>query len=90
MQLDGKEIRAASVAFGAVGPTVIRARRTESFLVGRKFTIETMQLAGDVAVDEISPQSDVRGSADFRYQLTQNILLKFFYETSANLVLGKT
>jgi xanthine dehydrogenase small subunit len=90
VRLRGNEVRAASIAFGAVGPTVIRARRTESFLVGRKFTIETMQLAGDVAVDEISPQSDVRGSADFRYQLTQNILLKFFYETSANLVLGKT
>jgi xanthine dehydrogenase small subunit len=40
-----------------------------------------MRLAGDVAVAEITPISDVRGAADYRFQLTRNILLRFFYET---------
>jgi xanthine dehydrogenase small subunit len=81
MRLDGDSIADASIAFGAVGPIVIRARKTESFLRGRAFAEETMRLAGDVAVAEITPISDVRGAADYRFQLTRNVLLKFFHET---------
>jgi xanthine dehydrogenase small subunit len=81
MRLAGETISEAAVAFGAVGPTVIRARRTEDFLRGRPLDEDTMQQAGDIAVAEISPISDVRGAADYRYQLTRNILLKFYYET---------
>jgi xanthine dehydrogenase small subunit len=81
MRLDGNNIAEASIAFGAVGPVVLRARKTEDFLRDRPFAEETMSAAGDVAIAEISPISDVRGAADFRYQLTKNILLKFLYET---------
>ncbi len=81
MRLDGETIAEAAMAFGAVGPTVIRARRTEEFLRGRTLDEETMQQAGKVAVAEITPISDVRGAADYRYQLTRNIFLKFYYET---------
>ncbi|MEX2092721.1 MAG: FAD binding domain-containing protein [Pirellulales bacterium] len=80
MRLDGETIADARIAFGACGPTVIRARRTEDFLRGQPFDEDTMRTAGDVAVSEISPISDVRGSADFRYQLTRNVLVKFYLE----------
>jgi xanthine dehydrogenase small subunit len=83
IRLDGETIAGAAVAFGAVGPTVIRARRTESFLRGRTLDEETMRQAGDVAVSEITPISDVRGAADYRFQLTRNILLKFYHEQQA-------
>jgi xanthine dehydrogenase small subunit len=39
-----------------------------------------MQRAGEVAVAETSPISDVRGAADYRCQLTRNVLLKFYHE----------
>lgn len=80
VRLDGRMISQASIAYGAVGPTVIRVRRTEEFLCGRPFTEETMRQAGEIAVDEVSPISDVRGSADYRYQLTRNVLLKFYHQ----------
>ncbi len=83
MRLDGEIIAEAAIAFGAVGPTVIRARNTENFLRGRPLDEDTMQQAGDVAIAEISPISDVRGAADYRYQLTRNILLKFYHETQS-------
>jgi xanthine dehydrogenase small subunit len=81
IQLAGDIISQAAVAFGAVGPTVIRARKTEEFLRGRTLDEDTMLQAGDVAVAEISPISDVRGAADYRYQLTRNVLLKFYHDT---------
>jgi xanthine dehydrogenase small subunit len=80
VRLKGDTIEHAAIAFGAVGPTVIRARKTEAFLRGRSFDEGTLLAAGDVAVDEISPISDVRGAAEYRYQLTRNILLKFYHE----------
>jgi xanthine dehydrogenase small subunit len=83
IRLDGETIDHAAVAFGAVGPTVIRARETEAFLRGRTLDEDTMIAAGDVAVTEISPISDVRGAADYRYQLARNILLKFWHETQS-------
>jgi xanthine dehydrogenase small subunit len=83
IRLDGETIDEAAIAFGAVGPTVIRASETEAFLLGRPLDEDTMRAAGDVAVDEIAPISDVRGAADYRYQLTRNILLKFYYETQS-------
>jgi xanthine dehydrogenase small subunit len=83
IRLDGDSIANVAIALGAVGPTVIRARKTETFLRGRLFDDETMRLAGDVAVSETTPISDVRGAADYRYQLTRNVLLKFLYESES-------
>lgn len=80
MEVAGGKIRDAHIALGAVGPTVIRARRTEAFLRDKAFEERSMEAAGQKAVEEISPISDVRGSADFRRQLTRNVFLKFFHE----------
>ena len=80
MRLDGNSIATATIAYGAVGPTIIRPRQTEDFLRGQPFTEETMRQAGELAIDEVTPISDVRGSADYRYQLTRNVLLKFYHE----------
>jgi xanthine dehydrogenase small subunit len=85
MQLDGDAIKQASIAFGAVGPTVLRAKQTERFLVGEPLTLETMQTAGDIAVSEVTPIDDVRGSAEYRRQLTRNVLLKFYHQTQGRL-----
>jgi xanthine dehydrogenase small subunit len=85
MQLDGDAIKQASIAFGAVGPTVLRAKQTERFLVGEPLTLETMQIAGDIAVSEVTPIDDVRGSAEYRRQLTRNVLLKFYLQTQSRL-----
>jgi xanthine dehydrogenase small subunit len=86
LRLDGETISEAAVAFGAVGPTVIRARHTEEFLRGRAFDEETMRRAGEVAITEITPISDVRGAADYRCQLTRNILLKFYHDSQPTAV----
>jgi len=86
VRLSGDNIADASIAFGGVGPTVIRARKTEEFLRDRTLNEDTMRRAGEVAIGEISPISDVRGAADYRSQLTRNILLKFYHETLAKAV----
>jgi xanthine dehydrogenase small subunit len=85
VRLNGNTISSALIAFGGVGPLVLRAARTESFLQGRAFCEATLREAGDLAAAEVAPISDVRGSADYRLQLTRNVLLKFFFENQTDL-----
>lgn len=82
LQMAGGLIRNAKIAFGGVGPIVMRLRETESFLAGKAADYESLRAAGSVARAEITPISDVRGSAEFRQQLTENIFLKFHHDIS--------
>ena len=86
MQLDGDTIKNAAIALGAVGPVVLRLPITESFLTGKTLNDETMRLAGDLAVEEITPITDVRGGKEYRLQLTRNVLLKFAQQVQGELV----
>ncbi|MBB6429569.1 xanthine dehydrogenase small subunit [Algisphaera agarilytica] len=78
----GDTLVAARLAYGGVGPTVLRLPETEAYLAGQPFTEDTMRQAGQLARTEITPLSDVRGSADFRLQLAENILVKCYHELS--------
>jgi xanthine dehydrogenase iron-sulfur cluster and FAD-binding subunit A len=42
--------------------------------------LKTFRTAGQLARCEITPISDVRGTASYRSQLAENLLLKFFHE----------
>jgi xanthine dehydrogenase small subunit len=88
MRVDEGTIQQPKIALGGVGPTVIRAKETERFLTGRQLTEDTMRQAGKVASSEITPISDVRGSAAYRFQLTRNVFLKFFNERCAEGMAG--
>jgi xanthine dehydrogenase small subunit len=85
LRIDDNTISFARVTFGGVGPLVLRARDTESFLLGRSFSEATLREAGDLAAAEVAPISDVRGSADYRLRLARNVLLKFFFENQPEL-----
>jgi len=76
---DGR-IDSMRIAYGGVGPVVLRLKKTEDFLGGRAFARETFLEAGEIARDEIAPITDVRGSKEFRLQLAENIMSRFFHE----------
>ncbi|HEY9787478.1 MAG TPA: FAD binding domain-containing protein [Candidatus Obscuribacterales bacterium] len=83
LQRDNGRISRANIAYGGIAAVVVRMTKTEAFLAGKPYTIETFREGGKIAREEITPISDVRGSADFRWQLAENILQKFFYETAS-------
>lgn len=74
------KITEAQLAAGGVGATIVRLRSAEKALVGREWSEATFAQAGQIATSEISPQSDVRGSAEFRKVLVKNLFLKFYAE----------
>ncbi|HEY9686503.1 MAG TPA: FAD binding domain-containing protein [Coleofasciculaceae cyanobacterium] len=81
MTLRGNTIERIRIAYGGVGPVILRLPKTEAFLQGGALSEARFRQAGDIALEEITPMSDVRGSRDFRNQLARNILLKFYHES---------
>ena len=75
-------VHRAYVAYAGVAATMVRLPRTEAWLRGKPWEVETFAEAGRIARSEIAPISDVRGSRDFRWQLAENILVKFFHDVA--------
>jgi xanthine dehydrogenase small subunit len=73
-------IKDINIAYGGVGPVIIRLKQTEEFLRNKNINHKTMAEAGKIAIDEITPISDVRGSKNFRLQLAENILMKLYFD----------
>lgn len=80
LTIESASIVSARVALGGVGPVVMRVPQTETFLAGKDFTLTAMKQAGQIARDEVTPISDVRGSDKFRQQLVENLFLKCYYD----------
>ncbi len=76
---DGR-IDAMRIAYGGVGPTVLRLTKTEEFLAGRPVALETFIEAGERARGEVAPITDVRGTKEYRLQLAENVMQKFYYD----------
>ncbi|GAU77087.1 xanthine dehydrogenase family protein subunit M [Fusibacter sp. 3D3] len=62
------------VSMGAVAPTPIRLYKTEAYLDAHDLTEDVIQSACEVAVNEVSPISDIRASKAYRQELVHLIL----------------
>jgi xanthine dehydrogenase small subunit len=81
MRMAGPRVEKIRIAFGGVGPMVLRLPRTEAFLSGKISSRELFVEAGNIACGEVTPISDVRGSDSYRRTLAKNILVKFWHDT---------
>jgi len=68
------------IAVGSVAPIVVRCVQTEDALRGRQPDAETIASATAALVREISPIDDIRSTADYRLQVTKNLLTDFLME----------
>jgi len=70
LTLEGKDIcKDVRIVLGCVGLTAIRAQRAENELRGKKIDGKTIQRAAEAAREAAEPQSDMRGSADYKRTL---------------------
>jgi xanthine dehydrogenase small subunit len=73
-------IESSRIAYGGVGPLVLRLPKTEAFLAGKRPSLDLFTEAGAIARGEVAPITDVRGSKEYRLQLAENILSRFWYD----------
>jgi carbon-monoxide dehydrogenase medium subunit len=86
MRLDGTTCRDLKIALGAVGSTPFRATAAEAVLKGQTFNDEPERLiaaAAQAASEESFPIGDIRGHADYRKKLVEQLVKQGIERTIA-------
>ena len=71
-----KRVEDIRIALGGVAPTPIRALTTEAAFRGQSLDWDTITVLSEKVSEEISPISDVRGSAEYRRQVCAGLVAK--------------
>lgn len=68
------------IALGSVAPTVVRAQEAETWLTGKEISQENIATAASLVEKHISPISDIRASAEYRKQVSGQLVFKAILE----------
>jgi xanthine dehydrogenase FAD-binding subunit len=78
--------RKIRIALGAVAPTIKRARRCEQELVNKPLTMERIEKASPLALDDAAPIDDIRGSAEYRKALLVSLVFQALNKAALGMV----
>ena len=81
---DNNLIEDIRIAYGSVGPTVVRFKDYEKEFIGKEFREELFEKMAESYKDRIRPIDDVRGSADYRKKVVKNLLLKAYHNLAGD------
>lgn len=76
-RMNKSKVERIRIALGSVAPMPIRCRETEALLTDRVLDRAAIEQAKSKIATEISPISDIRSSADYRRNVTMNLLDEF-------------
>ena len=82
LQLDGKRVTSARVCFGGMAGVPKRATASERALVGQDWNQDSVRQACEALLQDFEPISDWRASAGYRMLAAQNLLQRFYLETT--------
>ncbi|WP_417308153.1 xanthine dehydrogenase small subunit [Devosia sp.] len=82
LTLEGETVSAITIAFGGMAATPKRAVAVEAALVGKPWTLETIEAAIPAFGEDYQPLTDMRASAEYRLLAAQNLLRRFFFEST--------
>ncbi len=75
---ENKAVESVRISAGGVAPIPTYLRKTSEYLIGKALINETLAEAIKIADDEISPISDIRGSAEYKRKLLKRLILAHF------------
>lgn len=82
VKLEGGKVAAITIAYGGMAATPKRARAVEAALLGKAWTVATVEAAIPAYAEDYQPLTDMRASAEYRLLAAQNLLRRFFLETT--------
>lgn len=82
LKLDGGKVAAITIAYGGMAATPKRAKAVEAALLGKAWNVATVEAAVPEFAEDYQPLTDMRASAEYRLLAAQNLLRRFFLETT--------
>lgn len=76
-----KRVKSCIISAGGVAAKSVRLFELEEVFVGHSLTQPIVNKARQMVTQVIHPLSDVRGSAEYRVKLVQNLLQRFYLES---------
>ena len=86
LTVDDRIITQANISAGGVSPIPLYLSEMRKSLLGKKVSEENISEAIEVALSEISPITDVRGSEEYKTLLLRQLLLAHFYKLSPEII----
>jgi xanthine dehydrogenase small subunit len=82
VEVEVGRVTSARIAYGGMAATPKRASAVEAALVGKDWSVASVEAAMDEYPKDFTPLSDMRASADYRMTVAKNLLLRFYFETT--------
>lgn len=86
LKADNGIITQANISAGGVAPIPLYLSEMRKSLLGKKLNADTICESIEVALLEISPITDVRGSAEYKKLLLRQLLLAHFFKFSPEII----
>lgn len=86
IRLDRGVVTHCRIAYGGMAGTPKRATHAENALLDKGWSEASVRAAMEVLKQDYSPMTDMRATATYRMQVAQNLLLRFWLETSGEAV----
>ncbi|MBI3561523.1 MAG: xanthine dehydrogenase small subunit [Gammaproteobacteria bacterium] len=83
VRIEAGLVTAARIAYGGMAATPQRARHSETALIGRPWSEDSLVAAGKAIAQDYRPISDMRASANYRLQVAGNLLKRLYLEHDA-------
>jgi xanthine dehydrogenase small subunit len=82
VRLENDNVSEIVLAFGGMAAMTKRAVKAEEYLSGKKWSRENIYPAMKIITGEFQPISDARSEEGYRSKVAENLLLKFYLETT--------
>jgi carbon-monoxide dehydrogenase medium subunit len=76
LDIEADTVKSASIALGAVAPTIIHAEEAEEYLAGKPLTDDVFEEAARITMNAAKPIDDIRGSAAYRREMVRVCTLR--------------
>ncbi len=86
LQLNGSKVASTRIAFGGMAGIPKRASAVEAALLGKAWSLATVEAALPAFAADFTPMTDMRASAAYRLEAAQNMLLRHFHEREGRQV----
>lgn len=84
--IDGDLIIEGNISAGGVSPIPLYLKKASSFLRGKRINSDTISECVEIALSEISPISDARGSAEYKRLLLRQLIFAHFEKFYPDIV----